>query len=159
MVFSFCKVEGSSFCASRVVQLVKNTPARAGDTEKWVWARVRKIPWRRKCQPTLVHLPGKSHGQRSVAGYNPWGLRAWHDRAHVHYALCLVLNNNLRICLSLLIVLCKSFCLYVSNRVMAVPATVIYFTCYDQLTALLRSKLGENESRIPIVAGIVARRK
>uniref|UniRef100_A0A452EFU0 Mitochondrial glutathione transporter SLC25A39 n=1 Tax=Capra hircus TaxID=9925 RepID=A0A452EFU0_CAPHI len=41
--------------------------------------------------------------------------------------------------------------------VMAVPATVIYFTCYDQLTALLRSKLGENESRIPIVAGIVAR--
>ncbi|KAF4020012.1 hypothetical protein G4228_012211 [Cervus hanglu yarkandensis] len=42
--------------------------------------------------------------------------------------------------------------------VMAVPATVIYFTCYDQLTALLRSKLGENESRIPVVAGIVARR-
>ncbi|TKC53909.1 hypothetical protein EI555_010033, partial [Monodon monoceros] len=41
--------------------------------------------------------------------------------------------------------------------VMAVPATVIYFTCYDQLTALLRSKLGESESHIPIVAGIVAR--
>ncbi|XP_013974439.1 mitochondrial glutathione transporter SLC25A40 isoform X3 [Canis lupus baileyi] len=41
--------------------------------------------------------------------------------------------------------------------VMAVPATVIYFTCYDQLSALLRSKLGENESRIPIIAGIVAR--
>ncbi|XP_036184189.1 solute carrier family 25 member 40 isoform X5 [Myotis myotis] len=41
--------------------------------------------------------------------------------------------------------------------VMAVPATVIYFTCYDQLTALLKSKLGENESHIPIVAGIVAR--
>ncbi|KAM9697563.1 phosphatidylcholine translocator ABCB4-like isoform 2-T6 [Dama dama] len=41
--------------------------------------------------------------------------------------------------------------------VMAVPATVIYFTCYDQLTTLPRSKLAENESRIPIVAGIVAR--
>ncbi|XP_058380849.1 probable mitochondrial glutathione transporter SLC25A40 isoform X4 [Diceros bicornis minor] len=41
--------------------------------------------------------------------------------------------------------------------VMAVPATVIYFTCYDQLTALLKSKLGENKSCIPIVAGIVAR--
>ncbi|XP_042540490.1 solute carrier family 25 member 40 isoform X1 [Dipodomys spectabilis] len=41
--------------------------------------------------------------------------------------------------------------------VMAVPATVIYFTCYDQLTAHLRSKLGENETRIPIVAGILAR--
>jgi solute carrier family 25 protein 39/40 len=42
---------------------------------------------------------------------------------------------------------------------MAVPATVIYFTCYEQLTALLRSKLGENETRIPIVAGIMARCK
>lgn len=42
---------------------------------------------------------------------------------------------------------------------MAVPATVIYFTCYDQLTTLLKSKLGENESHIPIVAGIVARCK
>ncbi|XP_019571759.1 mitochondrial glutathione transporter SLC25A40 isoform X2 [Rhinolophus sinicus] len=41
--------------------------------------------------------------------------------------------------------------------VMAVPATVIYFTCYDQLTDLLRCKLGENGSYIPIVAGIVAR--
>lgn len=40
---------------------------------------------------------------------------------------------------------------------MAIPATVIYFTCYDQLSTFLRSKLGENETRIPIVAGIVAR--
>ena len=28
---------------------------------------VRKIPWRRKWQPTPVFLPGKSHGQRSLA--------------------------------------------------------------------------------------------
>ena len=28
--------------------------------------RVAKIPWRRKWQPTLVFLPGKSHGQRSL---------------------------------------------------------------------------------------------
>lgn len=42
---------------------------------------------------------------------------------------------------------------------MAIPATVIYFTSYDQLSALLRAKLGENETRIPIVAGIVARCK
>ena len=32
---------------------------------------IGKIPWRRKWQPTLVFLPGKSHGQRSLAGYNP----------------------------------------------------------------------------------------
>lgn len=41
--------------------------------------------------------------------------------------------------------------------VMAVPATVVYFTCYDQLSAHLRSKLGENENSIPIIAGIVSR--
>ena len=29
---------------------------------------VRKIPWRRKWQPTPVLLPGKSHGQRSLVG-------------------------------------------------------------------------------------------
>ena len=34
---------------------------------------VGKIPWRRKWQPTAVFLPGKSHGQRSLAGYSPWG--------------------------------------------------------------------------------------
>ena len=34
---------------------------------------VRKIPWRRKWQPTVVFLPGKSHGQRSLVGYSPWG--------------------------------------------------------------------------------------
>ena len=33
---------------------------------------VGKIPWRRKWQPTLVLLPGKSHGQRSLAGYGPY---------------------------------------------------------------------------------------
>ena len=33
---------------------------------------VQKIPWRRKWQAILVFLPGKSQGQRSLAGYNPW---------------------------------------------------------------------------------------
>ena len=34
---------------------------------------VRKIPWRRKWQPTAVFLLKESHGQRSLAGYGPWG--------------------------------------------------------------------------------------
>ena len=29
--------------------------------------------WSKKWQPTPVFLPGKSHGQRSLAGYSPWG--------------------------------------------------------------------------------------
>ena len=34
---------------------------------------VGKIPWRRKWQTVPVSLPGKSHGQRSLAGYSPRG--------------------------------------------------------------------------------------
>ena len=34
---------------------------------------VMKIPWRRSWQPTPIFLPGESHGQRSLAGYSPWG--------------------------------------------------------------------------------------
>ena len=29
--------------------------------------------WRRHWHPTPVFLPGESHGQRSLAGYSPWG--------------------------------------------------------------------------------------
>ena len=37
--------------------------------------RVGKIPWRRKWQPSPVFLPGKSQGQRSLAGYSSWGCK------------------------------------------------------------------------------------
>ena len=40
---------------------------------------VGKIPWRRKWQSTPVLLPGKSHGQRSLVGYSPWGRRVGHN--------------------------------------------------------------------------------
>ena len=39
--------------------MVKNPPA--------------KISWRRKWQPTTVFLPGKSHGQRRLAGHSLLG--------------------------------------------------------------------------------------
>ena len=31
--------------------------------------------WRRKWQPIQVLLPGKSHGQRSLACYSQWGCK------------------------------------------------------------------------------------
>ena len=34
---------------------------------------VRKMTWRRKRQATTVFLPGKFHGQQSLAGCSPWG--------------------------------------------------------------------------------------
>ena len=42
-------------------------------TVKCLHPWVGKIPWRRKWQLTPVLLSGKSHGQRSLVGYNPWG--------------------------------------------------------------------------------------
>ena len=35
-----------------------------------------KISWRRKWQPTPVFLPRESQGQRSLAGYSPWGRKS-----------------------------------------------------------------------------------
>ena len=37
--------------------------------------RAGEIPWSRKWQPTPIYLPGKSHGQRSLAGYSPQGCK------------------------------------------------------------------------------------
>ena len=44
------------------------------------------VPWRRKGQPTPVFLPGRSHGQRSLAGYSLWG--------HKESDMTPQLNNN-----------------------------------------------------------------
>ena len=50
---------------------------------------VGKIPWRRKSQLIPVFLPGKSHGQRSLAAYSPWGCKGWdtakHTKQHLDY--------------------------------------------------------------------------
>ena len=52
---------------------------------------VRKIPWRRAWQPTLVFLPGESHGQRSLEGYSPYSCKEsdMTDLAHtyIHHSL------------------------------------------------------------------------
>ena len=61
---------------------------------------IRKSPLRRKWQPTPVFLPGKSHGQRSLAAYNPWGAKesdvtSWLNNTtvlpHVRWHLIVVL--------------------------------------------------------------------
>ena len=41
--------------------------------ETWLRSRGREDPLQEVWQPTPVFLPGDSHGQRSLAGCNPWG--------------------------------------------------------------------------------------
>ena len=51
----------------------KNLPSVQETWVRLFGSWVGKIPWKRKWQPTPVFLPGESHGQRSLAGYSPWG--------------------------------------------------------------------------------------
>ena len=52
----------------------------------WAW----KIPWRKKWQPASVFLPWKSHGQRNLGGYSPWGRSR---TKHAHTAQWLTLSQ------------------------------------------------------------------
>ena len=63
-------------CASlsEVALVVKNLPANAGDIRD-SGSIPGTIPWRRAWQPTPVFLPGEFHGQRSLVGYSPEGLK------------------------------------------------------------------------------------
>ena len=53
--------------------MVRNLPAKCRKCKRpgfSLW--LGKIPWRRAWQPTLAFLSGDSHGQRSLAGNNPY---------------------------------------------------------------------------------------
>ena len=68
---------------SLVAQMVKNLPAmRKTQVQSLGW----EDPLRRKWQPTPVFLPEKSHGQRSLEGYHPWGHKEsrWSEQLSTH---------------------------------------------------------------------------
>ena len=50
--------------------VVKNLPAKQ---ETWFQSSGQEDPLDKEMATTPVFLPGKSHGQRSLAGYGPWG--------------------------------------------------------------------------------------
>ena len=54
-----------------MAQTVKNPPVKQ---ETQVQSLSQEDPLE-KGQPTPVFLHGKFHGQRSLAGYSPWGLK------------------------------------------------------------------------------------
>ena len=87
----------NSHSALKVLRLVEVT---AICTERWLSGKesacqfrrhrrcrfdtwVGKISWR-KWQPTPVFLPGKFHGQKSLAGYSPWGCKESDTTEHIH---------------------------------------------------------------------------
>ena len=110
---------------------------------------VRKIPWRRKWQPTPVLLPGKSHGLKSLVGYSPWGCKESDttERLHFHFPLA-CLGFLLSIYLSPILYLCNglwqsivSFILEVPSPSSPSPVPWAYFSHYMALCTVCHSSL------------------
>ena len=90
---------------SGCIDLHSHQQCRRPGFDPWV----RKIPWRRKWQPTPVFLPGESHGQRSLVvprsgisgsygGFIPSFLRSLHT---IFHSGCISLHSHLQ-CKSIL---------------------------------------------------------
>ena len=47
---------------------------------------VRKIPWRRKWQPTPVLLPENIPWMEEPGGYSPWDLKELHTTERLHFS-------------------------------------------------------------------------
>ena len=67
-----------------------------------IWEHKSLSHWSTSEIPTPVFLPAESHGQRSLVGYSPWGLKEWdttewteHARAHTCYlpGLCFIKSH------------------------------------------------------------------
>ena len=91
------------------ISVVKNLPASLGDMG-WLDPWVQKIPWRRRWQLTPIFLPGKSHGQRSLAGYivngitkSQTGLSDWAQHSMLRLeklGICLTHTTIAPVCLT-----------------------------------------------------------
>ena len=71
LVLSSQAVNGLARCHSGEESACQCSFCKRCGFEPWV----RKIPWSKKWQPTPLFLPKKSHGERKLAGYSPWGCK------------------------------------------------------------------------------------
>ena len=80
--------------ASTVEDVKKKSACNEGDSG---WFLGWEDPPEKGMQPTPVLLPGESHEQRGLVGYNSWGqteLSSWeHTHANEHW-----LNINQQLC-------------------------------------------------------------
>ena len=88
--------------------MVKNLPAMQ---QRRVWSLGGEDSWRRKWQATPVFLPGKSHGEKSLAGYSSWGLQKSQRRLSYWTTTLVLTGQQMPRMTSLFLFLstCKSF--------------------------------------------------
>ena len=78
----------------------KESACNAGDlVQSLGW----EYPWRRKWQPTLVSLLGKSYGQRSLVSCSPWGRKqsGTTERLTLTYLLTALPTSQPKLCLTI----------------------------------------------------------
>ena len=87
--------------------MVKNPPAKEEMAGCGFSPWVGKIPGRWKWQPTPRFLPGKFHGQRSLAACSPWGRKELDMTERLSLSFTFVNNcfeDNKRQCLMLIFI-------------------------------------------------------
>ena len=87
--------EGLIFLIYDCIKLYKGLPGAKGVKNPLPMQEIKelrvqsRVNWEdlleKKWQPTLVFLPGKSHGQRSLVGYSPWGLKELDTTERLHF--------------------------------------------------------------------------
>ena len=67
-----------------------------GNLRNEIIVLLQQKPWRRKWQPTPVLLPGKSHGQKGLVGYSPWGREEQDttERLYFHFSVSCTGEGN-----------------------------------------------------------------
>ena len=76
--------------------MVKNPLPMLEVLEPRVDPWIRKIYWSRKWPPASVFLPGKFHGQRSLADSNPWSHKESNTTEHTVIMIVLTLTERSR---------------------------------------------------------------
>ena len=80
--------------ASQVALVVREPACRHGRCKRRRFGPwVGNTPWRRAWQATPVLLPGEAHGQRSLAGYSPWGHRVGRDESDLAHTHILIMGS------------------------------------------------------------------
>ena len=92
----FLDVKYATSRASLVAQLVRNLPAMQENLVQFLgW----EDPLEKEWPPTPIFWPGEFHGQRSLAGYNPWGHKEldtneWLPLIRASKGLCILLCDG-----------------------------------------------------------------
>ena len=68
--------------------VVKNLPANAGSSGTQVWSLGQEDPLEMEMATHSSILAGKSHGQRSLVGYSPWGHKESDTTEHLDTHAC-----------------------------------------------------------------------